>query len=124
MPFFGISSLYQTMGRGTRGRSWRGGEGGNVMLTMSFEASSLLPHVTLLPLQMGLLIAPTIQSLLPPSQELRLKWPNDLLIEGRKVSFPLKLLLFFSLCLIWKGGRYFNRDGQREVLRWGWYQCL
>ncbi|MFT4033994.1 MAG: biotin--[acetyl-CoA-carboxylase] ligase [Patulibacter sp.] len=66
----------QTAGRGRQGRSWRSGDGA---LTLSVVVRGT-PVDGLLPLRAGLAVARTVG----PSA--RVKWPNDVLVEGRKVA--------------------------------------
>ena len=75
----------QTAGRGQPGRSWSSSEGSlTFSLVVSIEPKPLLPILT------GLLVAEAIEQLLfessfPETKPwIRLKWPNDLIIENRK----------------------------------------
>lgn len=70
----------QTEGRGHRGRRWHSGHGGLYMTTVLRPRS-----VTgLVPLMAGVAVAETIRD--TADIDVRLKWPNDILIDGRKVS--------------------------------------
>jgi BirA family biotin operon repressor/biotin-[acetyl-CoA-carboxylase] ligase len=77
----------QTKGRGTSGRSWVSTRG-NLFLTCAIPMEVIpLTKVTLLPLGVGLLIAETIQ----PYVGCRpiLKWPNDVLLDHKKIAGTL-----------------------------------
>lgn len=77
----------QRRGRGRQGREWLSPAGGLYFSLLLDEASlSLLPapdhaaRLRLLPLVAGLATADAVGS------EARIKWPNDVLIEGRKLA--------------------------------------
>jgi BirA family transcriptional regulator, biotin operon repressor / biotin---[acetyl-CoA-carboxylase] ligase len=83
-----ITAESQTSGRGTRGRPWISAMG-NLYLTVVIPRAALAPaRLGLFPLETGLAVHDAAAPLLPPSSRaaLRLKWPNDLLWEGRKVA--------------------------------------
>jgi len=83
-----ITAERQTAGRGTRGRPWISPPG-NLYLTLIIPRAALTPaRLGLFPLDTGLAVWDAAAPLLPPSSRaaLRLKWPNDLLWEGRKVA--------------------------------------
>ena len=80
---FIISAKEQTKGRGRRGRSWVGLEG-NLFFSQGvvFEPK----HIGELIFISSLSLHQTIQKLLPDGHNAQLKWPNDILIDNRKVS--------------------------------------
>jgi BirA family biotin operon repressor/biotin-[acetyl-CoA-carboxylase] ligase len=80
-----ILALRQTAGYGRRGRSWTTGEG-NLALSLGLEVPASPAAITLLPFVAGIALMETVRSLLPKSADLRLKWPNDLYLNGRKLS--------------------------------------
>src|SRR5690606_8048333 len=83
-----ITAEHQTAGRGTRGRPWISPPG-NLYLTLVIPRTALpLARLGLFPLETGLAVRDATAPLLHPSSRgaLRLKWPNDLLWEGRKVA--------------------------------------
>jgi BirA family biotin operon repressor/biotin-[acetyl-CoA-carboxylase] ligase len=83
-----ITAEHQTAGRGTRGRPWISARG-NLYLTVIVPRAALTPtRLGLFPLETGLAIWDAAAPLLSPASRaaLRLKWPNDLLWEGRKVA--------------------------------------
>lgn len=90
-----IATTSQRAGRGRLGRTWAAPPG------TSLAASVLLrPHDAQLererygwiPLLAGLAMTRTVRRLVP-AREVGLKWPNDVLIEGRKVCGVLSELL-------------------------------
>src|SRR5882724_11570528 len=71
----------QIAGRGRGGNSWWSQPG---VLTVTFVFpinEQIAPHQ--LPLLAGLAVRDTTAALLP-APSIKLKWPNDLLVEGRK----------------------------------------
>ncbi len=79
-----VVARIQTAGRGTRGQLWDSGAGG---LWMSVIVRPDLPRVMeTLSLRVGLALADALDPLLRPGIRIAVKWPNDLLIESRKVA--------------------------------------
>lgn len=82
----------QTRGRGRAGRGWEDGPGpeSSLMLTATVRAPS--GAVTLAPLAAGLALADAVDhlDLLPEvegvGERLRLKWPNDVMVDDRKCA--------------------------------------
>jgi BirA family biotin operon repressor/biotin-[acetyl-CoA-carboxylase] ligase len=75
---------YQTAGRGRRGRSWIAPPGGAICLSLSWVFPEVPRDLGALGLVVGVCALRTLTGL--GAQGLRLKWPNDLLIEDRKVG--------------------------------------
>ena len=79
----------QSAARGSRGRTWDSGEG-NLAFSFLFHFSdsqdfrAVLPYLVSLALHDGLVMAASSCAGLPA--RLRLKWPNDLLLSGRKMA--------------------------------------
>ncbi len=70
-----VSTARQTAGKGRQGRDWAGADGAIAVSVVVRE-----PVDRLLPLRAGLAVA----RLAGPSA--RVKWPNDVLVDGRKVA--------------------------------------
>ncbi len=86
--FLLVTSEVQTGGRGTRGRPWHSPRG-NIYLTIAIPRTLISSdRLSLFPLETGLALWESTAALLPPAARdgLRLKWPNDLLWEGRKAA--------------------------------------
>jgi biotin-[acetyl-CoA-carboxylase] ligase BirA-like protein len=94
-----ISTSWQTAGRGRRGRTWTSIEGSYAGSWIVAEGSEINPGH--LQLSGGLAVLKSLNK-----SELRLKWPNDILIGKRKV------------CGVLAEGRTFE-DGTRVVLGFG-----
>jgi BirA family transcriptional regulator, biotin operon repressor / biotin---[acetyl-CoA-carboxylase] ligase len=76
----------QTAGRGRDGRTWRSPVGG-VWLGMLLRPPHSVPTTGALSLRVGLVLADVVDDLIgvEPGRA-RLKWPNDVLIDDRKVA--------------------------------------
>jgi len=85
-----ITASEQTKGRGTSGRSWTS-LGGNVIMTVALAQDEIPVTLTLLPLQVGVLVAERIDKILRDacgSEEgkVKVKWPNDVLLNDKKIA--------------------------------------
>ena len=87
----------QLGGRGSRGRSWHSPPGG-LWLSVLFRPS-VVEGLEVISLRAGLAVAEAMQHLV--SEPLQLKWPNDLILRGRKL-----------------GGMLCEARWQGEVLGW------
>lgn len=74
----------QTAGRGRRGRQWVSPFGQNLYISVRFDLQGGPEALAGLSLVAGLAVADALQFLSIP--ELALKWPNDVLAEGRKLA--------------------------------------
>ncbi len=74
----------QSAGRGRRGRIWRSVRGGSLTFSLLWRLAPHAPAPTGLSLAAGVALARAIESL--GVTGLRLKWPNDLLLDGRKLG--------------------------------------
>lgn len=81
---FAVASDHQLNGRGTSGRKWVSGQQ-NLYLTVLVPRSMIPIPLTLTPLRVGTLIASSIQTRVTSGAAIQLKWPNDILIENKKV---------------------------------------
>jgi BirA family biotin operon repressor/biotin-[acetyl-CoA-carboxylase] ligase len=73
----------QTAGRGRMGRSWRSDRGAGVWLTLIERPRNGL-GLEVLSLRVGILVAPAIDRFTESS--VTLKWPNDLIVDARKLG--------------------------------------
>jgi BirA family biotin operon repressor/biotin-[acetyl-CoA-carboxylase] ligase len=74
----------QRAGRGSRGRSWHSPRGG-LWLSVLRRGAATSAGLELLSLRAGLAVAAVLDGL-PPVAPVMLKWPNDLIVRGRKVG--------------------------------------
>lgn len=82
-PFVVVAAT-QTRGRGRLGRTWYSPNEGNLYASFAFRPEVPHSQMTTITLWLGLLVCDYLnQRVQIPA---RIKWPNDLLIEGRKVA--------------------------------------
>lgn len=77
-------SEYQRTGRGRRGRQWVSPFGHNIYLSLVWEFDGGASQLEGLSLAVGVVIAQVLQSL--GLEGLSLKWPNDILLNKRKLG--------------------------------------
>jgi BirA family biotin operon repressor/biotin-[acetyl-CoA-carboxylase] ligase len=76
----------QTAGRGRRGRNWAS-PSGNLMTTLYLPAEDLQPNEAgQLAFVAGLALESTVRHFIGARAAVSLKWPNDVLIDGKKAS--------------------------------------
>jgi len=74
----------QTAGRGRRGRSWHSPEGQGIYVTVVLRPALPLHEVSRVSQVAAVAVAETLQEEL--QLPARIKWPNDILINGRKIA--------------------------------------
>ena len=79
-----ISAAWQTAGRGRRGRSWHSGEG-NLAATLLLRPKVLASVIGQLSF-VAALAAAEAASHFAPSAAITVKWPNDVLANGKKLA--------------------------------------
>lgn len=80
-----VSAGHQTSGRGRLGRAWSDAPGRALLFSFVVRPSLIgLERAGLLPLLAGLCMAEAAREV--AALEVGCKWPNDLLLEGRKVG--------------------------------------
>ena len=78
----------QTTGRGRGGRVWQSPEG-NVFFSMILRPQADWGDLNHLPLATSVATHAALRPRIPSARTLTIKWPNDLLIDGAKVSGTL-----------------------------------
>jgi len=86
----------QTAGRGRQGREWHGGAGNFMGSTIVTLQSGEYPG-TGLNLPVSLAVREALAEFLPNASDLMLKWPNDVLLSGAKISGILMELFEFQV---------------------------
>jgi BirA family transcriptional regulator, biotin operon repressor / biotin---[acetyl-CoA-carboxylase] ligase len=79
-----VISKHQTRGRGRLGREWLSPDGDNIYFSTILQPQNNLKNLGLLSIIGALSVANTIALFFKGKTEL--KWPNDILISGRKIS--------------------------------------
>jgi BirA family biotin operon repressor/biotin-[acetyl-CoA-carboxylase] ligase len=86
----------QTLGRGRGGNRWTAPPGHDLLLSVLLRPSAPPEHWPRLAHAAGLAVARAVDPWLPPGTRALLKWPNDVLVSGRKLA---------GILLEWKGPR-------------------
>jgi BirA family biotin operon repressor/biotin-[acetyl-CoA-carboxylase] ligase len=76
----------QTAGRGRRGRSWVARPGDALLFSIGVQVPRGVDGLVGLSLAMGLAVYEALGELPVDRSKLALKWPNDVLVDGAKVS--------------------------------------
>lgn len=76
---------FQSAGRGRRGRTWRSPFGANLYLSLAWTYPLWPPALPALSLAVGVVCARELLNV-AGLDGLRLKWPNDLWLDGRKLG--------------------------------------
>lgn len=75
-----LLARHQTAGRGRAGRSWLSEPGKSLTFSLAWKFALPLPGLLGLPLAVGVALAEALDA------GVQLKWPNDLLLGGRKLA--------------------------------------
>jgi BirA family biotin operon repressor/biotin-[acetyl-CoA-carboxylase] ligase len=75
---------HQTVGRGRRGRRWLSPYGSGLCLSVSWNFSVTPPMLSALSLAAGVGVHQALAAFVPNG--LSLKWPNDIIADGRKLG--------------------------------------
>lgn len=77
----------QTAGRGQRGSAWLSAPGKNLTASWMLYPDALpVSVVFLLNMVASLAVTEWLKQQLPTSAELQIKWPNDILVDGKKIA--------------------------------------
>ena len=79
-----VQAGYQTSGRGTADRSWVSSPGANLLCTIILERIRVEAPPQIMPLLMGIAVSKTVESIF--GRAAKIKWPNDVLVDGRKIA--------------------------------------
>ncbi len=75
----------QTAGRGRRGHGWVSPAGTNVYFTLILKPDFATATAPMLTLVMAIAVAQGIEATIQTRQKAQIKWPNDIVMNGRKV---------------------------------------
>jgi BirA family biotin operon repressor/biotin-[acetyl-CoA-carboxylase] ligase len=75
---------YQTAGRGRRGRSWNVPLGGGICMSLGWRFAGMPAELAALTLAVGVAVSRVLQRV--AGVEVALKWPNDLVVDDRKLG--------------------------------------
>lgn len=74
----------QTKGRGRRGRVWKDAPGTSVLVSVVLRTTLPPARLPTLSIAAGVAVAETLRNV--TELDARLKWPNDVLVRGRKIA--------------------------------------
>ncbi|MDR2754463.1 MAG: biotin--[acetyl-CoA-carboxylase] ligase [Planctomycetaceae bacterium] len=83
-----IIAKQQTAGRGRGNKIWWSGEGA-LLMSLGFELAAFSlkrSDLLLFSLAVGLAVLKTIRNYLPEKNNIGLHWPNDVYVDGKKIS--------------------------------------
>lgn len=83
-PLWIVTNI-QTRGRGRRSRTWESGTG-NLLCTLLMKPDAPSAEAAKLSFLAALCVGETLDRFLGNPQRIRYKWPNDVLLDGRKVA--------------------------------------
>lgn len=113
---------YQTAGRGRRGRKWFSPFGANLYLSMYWRLEQGPAAAIGLSLVIGIVMAEVLQSL--GADQVRVKWPNDLYLNDRKLAGILVELTGktgdAAQIVIGAGINLVMRNVENDVINQGW----
>ncbi|MDR0535767.1 MAG: biotin--[acetyl-CoA-carboxylase] ligase [Puniceicoccales bacterium] len=81
---FAIVASAQTNGRGRRGRAWQSADGGNLYMSFAFRPLFPPDNMQGITLAIGLALCETLAG--HCKIPMQVKWPNDLMCDGRKIA--------------------------------------
>ena len=77
----------QTAGRGQRGNTWHSEDGKNLTLCFIFQPRFLTASNSfLLSMTISLALHDVLTEILPKTAVIKIKWPNDILVDGKKIA--------------------------------------
>lgn len=113
---------YQQAGRGRRGRKWFSPFGANLYLSMYWRLEQGPAAAVGLSLVIGIVLAEVLQSL--GADQVRVKWPNDLYLNDRKLAGILVELTGktgdAAQIVMGAGINLVMRNVQEDVINQGW----
>lgn len=81
------TASFQTAGRGRLDHKWVSSKGENVIMSAVLDVSGIdIAQASTLPLLAGLAVVEAIAGFLPGNADVKLKWPNDVYVAGRKIA--------------------------------------
>lgn len=82
-----FTAEFQTAGRGRLDHKWVSSRGENVIMSVVIDvADADVAEAATIPLVAGLAVVEAVCGLLPEGFEVKLKWPNDVYVDGRKIA--------------------------------------
>ena len=76
----------QTAGRGRRGRTWESPVGSSIYISILLRPEIAPNKASMLTLVMALSVVEGIQECIGNDRDIQIKWPNDIIINGKKLA--------------------------------------
>ena len=76
----------QTAGRGRRGRTWESPAGSSIYMSILLRPEIAPNKASMLTLVMALNVVEGIQECIGNDRDIQIKWPNDIIINGKKLA--------------------------------------
>lgn len=76
----------QTAGRGRRGRTWESPAGSSIYMSILLRPEIAPNKASMLTLVMALSVAEGIRQCIGDGGDIQIKWPNDIIINGKKLA--------------------------------------
>ncbi len=119
LPHF-LLSEWQWSGRGRHDRRWQSPLSGNYYIGLAAELRAAPDHLPTLPLLLGVAVAEQLRALALPA---KLKWPNDIVIDTRKLGGVLvelqmhgsTMIAHIGIGLNWRLAQSVRSSIDREV---------
>lgn len=92
-----VVAEYQTLGRGRFGKIWVSPFGKNICLSIYWKFNSTPPTMLAFSLMISMVVAKTLQNL--GVSHVKIKWPNDLYIHGKKLAGVLVDIITRKNCI-------------------------
>ncbi len=83
-PGLVVFAQLQTRGRGRFGRSWQSPKGKNLLFSVLFSPPEPVPATSLVTIASAVAVAEGIRK--QTGLEARIRWPNDVMVNGKKVA--------------------------------------
>lgn len=109
-----VSAQYQTAGKGRRGREWVSPPGTSLMFSMFFKPKAKMDSCPMITLVCALAVREALKEF---DVETDIKWPNDIVINGRKVCGILTEALTEQGYIIVGAGVNMTQEEWPEELR-------
>jgi BirA family biotin operon repressor/biotin-[acetyl-CoA-carboxylase] ligase len=81
-----IIAGHQTAGRGRLGRQWLSSQGSSVLMSLMYPTSAGVPSHEGLSMIAGVAVADAVSWGFTRDFPIRLKWPNDIVVDGKKLA--------------------------------------
>ena len=83
---FALLAEYQSAGRGRRGRRWASPFASNLYVSVGWRFRVGAPRLEGLSLAVGIVVAESLIVTAGLGDKVKLKWPNDVWVDGRKIA--------------------------------------